>query len=56
MDYLKHFGIFKLFTCVMYTHKKKSCFFPPSRIATIVWFDYISTTSGHLKFASNLLH
>jgi len=37
-------------------HKKKSCPFPPSHIMIIVWFDYISITFDHLKFASALLH
>ncbi len=30
--------------------------FPPPHIATIVQYDYISTTFGHLKFANGLLH
>ncbi len=37
-------------------HKKKSCSFPSPDIATIVQFDYISITFGHLKLASGLLH
>ncbi len=38
------------------SYKIKSCSFPPPHIATIVWFHYISTTIGHLKFVSGLLH
>jgi hypothetical protein len=38
------------------SHKKKSCYFPPPHIATIVLFDYISTTIGRLNFVNGLLH
>jgi hypothetical protein len=37
-------------------HKKKSCPFSLSNIASIVWFDYISITFSYLKFVNDLLH
>jgi hypothetical protein len=37
-------------------HKKKSCLFALAHVTTIVWFDYISITCCHFKFASGLLH
>jgi hypothetical protein len=39
-----------------FIHKKKFCPFPSSHIVIIIQFDNISTTFGHLKFVSGLLH
>jgi hypothetical protein len=37
------------------SHKEKFCSFPAPHIATIVQFDYISITIGHLKFVSDFV-
>jgi len=51
----KHVAILQTTIFKGYNNRKnKSYPFPPSHIMTIVQFDYISITFGHLKFISGL--
>jgi hypothetical protein len=44
------------FCFTLHYHKKKKSFSTSTHSRIIVQFNYISTTFGHLKFTSDLLH